>query len=159
MKSRKFRKILDLKDKIPTAAQIRKCLKDEWHSWTDLEKVIAATILLPTDVSICISSDDTLLNRFGEDADINAIKESSHLRLATLDTYLENLTIDIQQYEDYSNGIKKTPEGDFPLEFKWSLKRHNDYVKLMNFIHEIDSKREWEYNKFTEIKLQAPSKL
>lgn len=157
MKNKKFKKILDLNDKIPTAAQTRKFLKDEWHSWTDLEKIIAAVILLQNDVSICISGDESLRKKYGDD--FESKRKSSHKRLAVLDDLLESITNDIQNYDDYVNGLKKSPPGEIPRQYGWSLKRHNDYVQLMSFIHQIDSKREWEFKNITEMIISAKEML
>ncbi len=149
--NKKFKKLLDLKDKIPTAAQTRKYLKDEWHSWTELEKITAAVILLTNDVSNCIADDETLKEKYADKYEEQRI--NSHNRLAYLDSLLEHITIAIRNYDDYSNGIKKTKTGEIPQEFRWSMERHNYYVKLMNFIHQLDSKREWEFNNIEKIVL------
>lgn len=149
MKEKKFKKLLDLRDKIPTAAQTRKYLKDEWHSWTDLEKSIAAVVLLPNDVSICIADNETLKQRYGDKYE--EIRNKSHERLAYLDFLLENMTLAIQNYNDYKNGIKKSEPGDIPMEFKWSMKRYNYHAKLMGFIHQLDIKREMDFNNIKEL--------
>lgn len=141
MDKEKYTKILDLNDKIPTAAQTRKFLKDEWHSWSPIQQIIAAVVLLPTDVFISISGDHTLRYRFGKGADLAELREYSQLRLNNLISLLNNITIDIKKYEEYAEGSGQTPEGEIPLEFRWSMKRHNDYVRLMQFVNEIDVHR------------------
>lgn len=138
-----FKGILEQKFKIPTAAQIRKYIRDEWHYWTDIERIIVPTILLPADILLCIEDDVSTRRRLGENypKNIDEYKESAHKRLAYLDSLLTAISVDIDNYNAYDLGLKKaTGKEDYPPIFIWSIKRHNDHAKLMSFIHQIDEK-------------------
>lgn len=157
---KEFKGILEEKTKIPTAAQIRKYLKDEWHYWTDMERIIVPTILLPADMLLCIEDDTSTRRRLGDNypKDINKYKESAHKRLIYLDSLLTAISVDIDNYNAYELGLKKaTGEEELPPKYEWSIKRHNDHVRLMNFIHQIDEKTKFEL--YGSLEIKAPKSL
>lgn len=129
--------------KIPTAAQIRKYLKDETHIWSGLERIAACQLLLPADVLSCIEDDDTTLVRLGGDCpDLKSKKRHARKRLEYLNNLLMELTIDCQHFEAIKPYTDPTPESyPLPPRLVWAIRRRNVHEQLMEFIHQIDKRR------------------
>ena len=118
--------------KLPTANQLRQYVKEKKHVWTDLDRVVAPSVLLLNDVQTLHASNNTLLK-------INAAKEAARKRIECLDDILVRLK---QSSFDYNVALMSPPwdqdENGVPTLVKAEIKLAEDRKDLLSFIQLID---------------------
>ena len=97
--------------KLPTANQLRQYVKEKKHVWTDLDRIVAPSVLLLNDVQILHASNNTLLKLYASKEEINAAKEAARKRIECLDDILVRLK---QSSFDYNVALLPYLHGQMP---------------------------------------------
>lgn len=92
--------------KLPTANQLRQYVKEKKHVWTDLDRIVAPSVLLLNDVLTLHASNNTLLKLYASKEEINAAKEAARKRIECLDDILVKLK---QSSFDYNVALMSPP--------------------------------------------------
>ena len=124
---------------LPSANQLRQYVKEKKHVWTDLDRVVAPSVLLLNDVQTLHASNNTLLKLYASKEEINAAKEAARKRIECLDDILVRLK---QSSFDYNVALMSPPwdqdENGVPTLVKAEIKLAEDRKDLLSFIQLID---------------------
>lgn len=138
-KKKKSAGVLKETFKLPTANQLRQYVKEKKHVWTDLDRIVAPSVLLLNDVQTLHASNNTLLKLYASKEEINAAKEAARKRTECLDDILVRLK---QSSFDYNVALMSPPwdqdENGVPTLVKAEIKLAEDRKDLLSFIQLID---------------------
>ena len=109
--------------KLPTANQLRQYVKEKKHVWTDLDRVVAPSVLLLNDVQTLHASNNTLLKLYASKEEINAAKEAARKRIECLDDILVRLK---QSSFDYNVALMSPPWTKTKTEYQHLLKQKSN---------------------------------
>lgn len=140
--SKKITGVLKETFKLPTAVQLRKYIKDKRHVWTDLDRIVAPSVLLLDDVFVLHSSMDSLLETYKTEENIKKAKEAALKRIECLDSILVKLK---KSSFDYNVALMSPPEdkdeNGVPLRVSAEIRITEDRKVLLDFIKLIDKYR------------------
>ena len=117
----------------------RQYVKEKKHVWTDLDRIVAPSVLLLNDVQTLHASNNTLQKLYASKEEINGAKEAARKRIECLDDILVRLK---QSSFDYNVALMSPPwdqdENGVPTLVKAEIKLAEDRKDLLSFIQLID---------------------